>query len=199
VVTSPLGVDLGVFAAARPDPGLRARLAPPGHALLLYAGRLSPDKRVDLLVPALAALRRPAVLAVAGAGPSEGRLARDARRLGVAGRVRLLGHLGDRAALAALMASADCFVHPNPEEPFGLCPLEALAAGCRVVAPDAAGTAETLGGRGAVLVAPGDPASLAEGVERALAAPPPRADLADLSWERTFAREWELYRRLAPA
>ena len=196
---SPLGVDLAVFRAARPDPALRARLAPDGQALLLYAGRLSSEKRVDLLVPALAALRRPAVLAIAGSGAAEAGLRRGARRAGVEERLLLLGHEPSRRRLAALMATADCFVHPNPAEPFGLCPLEALAAGCRVVAPDAAGTAELLAGRGAVLVAPGDGAALAEGVERALAAPRPWSHLDDLDWARTFEGEWRVYRELAAA
>jgi hypothetical protein len=71
-----------------------------------------------------------------------------------------------------------------------------------VVAPDAAGSAETLRGRGAVLVAPGDPRALAAGIELALASPPPGPDVADLgelSWDRAFAREWEVYRSLAAA
>jgi len=197
VITARLGVDLDAFRAARPDPALRARLAGPGEALLLYAGRLSSEKRVDLLAPALAAMRRPAVLAIAGAGAARVPLERGARRLGVEGRLRLLGHFGSRRELARLMATADCFVHPNPAEPFGLAPLEALAAGCRVVAADAAGTAEMLGGRGAVLVTPGDPDALAEGVERALARRRPRPALDDLRWDRTFEGEWAVYRRLA--
>jgi alpha-1,6-mannosyltransferase len=167
--------------------------------MLLYAGRLSSEKRVDLLVPTLALLERPAVLALAGSGAAERRVWRAARRLGVDDRLRPLGHVASRERLAALMATADCFVHPNPAEPFGLAPLEALAAGCRVVAPDAAGSAETLAGRGAVLVAPGDPAALAGGVERALSQPRPQPPLDDLSWERAFEAEWEVYRGLAAA
>ncbi len=199
VITSALGVDLSVFAAAAADPDLRARLAPPGAPLLLYAGRVSSEKRVDLLPPSLAALGGDAVLAVAGTGAAIPSLMRSARRLGVEDRVVLLGHVAGRAGLATLMATADCFIHPNPTEPFGLCPLEALAAGCRVVAPDAAGTAEMLGGRGAVLVAPDDPSAIADGVRRALALPRPRPDLRDLSWDRTFDREWSLYETLGAA
>jgi alpha-1,6-mannosyltransferase len=199
VVPSALGVDTATFAAARPDPALRARIAPAGAKLLLYAGRISSEKRVDLLPRMLAALDDSHVLAVAGTGAATGRLRLDARRLGVEDRLVLLGHIAERERLAGIMATADCFVHPNPSEPFGLCPLEALAAGCRVVAPDAAGSAETLGGRGAVLVAPGDPLALADGVRRALAGPPPHDRAADLSWDASFRREWLLYNRLAAA
>ena len=196
IVRSPLGIDLAEFAAARPDPRLRAELASPEVPLLLYAGRLSSEKRLDLLPAALAALEEPAVLAVAGFGAAESAFRRRATRLGVADRLRMLGHVADRSRLARLMATADVFLHPNPTEPYGLAPLEALAAGCRVVAPDAHGSRETLGGRGAVLVAPSDPAALADGVRRALRLPRPRPELGDLDWGRTFTREWACYRAL---
>lgn len=199
VMVSPLGVDLEPFASARPNAGLRARLAGPEEALLLYAGRLSGEKRVELLAQALAQLRDvPARLAIAGTGAAESRLRRTARRLGIAERVRFLGYVGDRERLAELMATADAFVHPSPHEPFGLAPLEALATGCRVVAPRTGGTGETLAGReGAVLVAPSDPRALADGVRQALAGPRPAPDLSELGWDATFSREWDLYRRLA--
>jgi alpha-1,6-mannosyltransferase len=199
MLVSPLGVDLGAFAAARPDPILRACLAGPGEVLLLYAGRLSPEKRVGLLPDVLARVAAPARLVVAGTGSAERALARRARRLGVAGRVRLLGHVPGRADLARLMATADCFVHPNPDEPFGLAPLEALAAGCRVVAPAGPGPEEVLGRRGAVLVAADGAGALADGVERALRLPPPRPSLGDLRWDHVFPREWSLYASLRAA
>jgi hypothetical protein len=68
-----------------------------------------------------------------------------------------------------------------------------------VVAPDAADTRETLAGRGAVLVAPGDPWALAEGVRRALDAPRATPVLTGLGWDGTFAREWACYRALVGA
>lgn len=193
VVVSPLGVDVAAFRAARPDPALRARIAPPGHAVLLYAGRVSSEKRVDLLPGMLARVAPPSTLVIAGAGAAGARLRRLAARAGVADRIRMLGHVGDRAALAALMATADCFVHPNPDEPFGLCPIEALAARCRVVVPAGSGTAEMLAHRGAVVVRPGDARALAAGVRHALGAGRPDDDLSDLSWDRTFRREWDAY------
>jgi alpha-1,6-mannosyltransferase len=199
VMVSPLGVDLEPFAGAQPSESLRAELTAPGEAMLLYAGRLSGEKRVELLPEALARLGDlRARLVIAGTGAAEGRLLRVAKRVGVEERVRLLGYVGDRERLAELMASADVFVHPSPHEPFGLAPLEALASGCRVVAPRTGGTGETLAGReGAVLVAPDDAVALADGVREALTLPRPAPDLSELGWDATFSREWDLYRRLA--
>ena len=195
VIRNPLGIDLSDFVGARPDLGLRRRLTPRGGPLLVHAGRLTSDKRVDLLVPALAGLRD-GVLAVAGRGTMQRAIEREARAAGVADRLVMLGHIPERSTLASVLATADCFIHPNPREPYGLGPLEALAAGCRVVAPRTDGTGEVLATRGAVLVAPDDPGALAAGVRTALARPRPRPDMSDLDWDDTFARELRVYEQL---
>ena len=54
------------------------------------------------------------------------------------GRVIQLGHL-DKETLSNYYANADVFVHPNPKEPFGIAPLEAMASGVPTVAPNAGG------------------------------------------------------------
>ncbi len=153
VEVCPPGVDARLFAAARPDPSLRAALlaAAGGEAssrLAFYAGRLSPEKNLPLLVHAVAELARrreaaadgtPDVrLIVAGEGPQAAALELLAARV-APGRVHFIGHVGDRRALARHYASADVFVHPNPREPFGIGPLEAMAAGTPVVVPNAGG------------------------------------------------------------
>jgi alpha-1,6-mannosyltransferase len=194
IVVSRLGVE-ATFAHARPDPALRARLAPSGP-LLVYAGRLSPEKRVTALPEVLAALPDSYSLAIAGSGISAAALARRARALGVAERVHMLGHLGDREALAELLATADCFVHPNANEPFGLAPLEAASAGCRVVIPKRAGAADVLAPTGALLVADDAPATLAHGVADAMRTARPAARTADVGWPSVFASEWQIYSRL---
>jgi len=53
--------------------------------------------------------------------------------------VTFLGHVSDQEKLADIYANADIFVHPNPREPFGIAPLEAMAAGLALVAPRAGG------------------------------------------------------------
>jgi hypothetical protein len=55
------------------------------------------------------------------------------------GKVVFLGHVDDREDLAELYASCDVFLHPNPREPFGIAPLEAMATGIPLVAPNSGG------------------------------------------------------------
>lgn len=182
VEVCPPGVDARLFAAARPDPSLRAALlAAAGWdastRLAFYAGRLSPEKNLPLLVQAVAELARrrhaapastPDVrLVVAGEGPQSAALEALAART-APGRVRFIGHVGDRRALAAHYASADVFVHPNPREPFGIGPLEAMAAGVPVVVPNAGGVLAYADDRNAWL-APPEPVAFAQAIADASA------------------------------
>ena len=76
-------------------------------------------------------------LLVAGAGPSEVWL-KEQIKGDLKNKIILLGHL-DKELLADYYANADVFVHPNPKEPFGIAPLEAMASGVPVVAPNSGG------------------------------------------------------------
>ncbi|MEV6031034.1 glycosyltransferase [Nonomuraea sp. NPDC052116] len=168
LVRVPLGVDLATFSPERFDPGLRSRLAARGEALLVHCGRLSPEKRPDRSIRALAELRRrgvPAVLVVAGDGPLRRRLTRLADGL----PVRFLGHLADRDALAALLATADVALAPGPVETFGLAALEALASGTPVVATRDSALPEVIGPAGAAVA--DDPAAYARAIEELLSDP----------------------------
>lgn len=146
VAVCGMGVDVATFAAARRDDQLRMRLLAdcggrPESVLVLHAGRLSPEKHLLPLIDAVALLAHhgcDARLVVAGDGPARATLTAHAARI-AAGRVRFLGHVATREALATLCASADVFVHPNPREPFGIGPLEAMATGVPVVVANAGG------------------------------------------------------------
>jgi len=196
IVVSPLGVDPDAFLTTHPDLELRRRLVTDQERLLLYVGRLSSDKHTEVFADMLAALPAHCVLAIAGSGPAQRRLLRRARRRGVDHRLKMLGHLARREDIARLMASADCFVHPNPNEPFGLAPLEAIATGCRVVLPRQAGSADILARHGAVLAISGSGSALAHAVIRALAQPRCQPNISEMHWEQTFAREWDIYQSL---
>ncbi|MEV4352390.1 glycosyltransferase, partial [Actinoplanes sp. NPDC049596] len=170
LVEVPLGVDLDAFHPSRADPAVRARYARPDETLVAFCSRLSGVKRPELAVDALAVLRNDkvnAVLAVAGDGVRRAALAYRAARL----PVRFAGHLGDRAAVAALMASADVVVAPGPVETFGLAALEALACGTPVVVNESSALPEVVGDAG--LAVAGTPEAFAAGVKTLLERPEP--------------------------
>ncbi|MFI7543851.1 glycosyltransferase [Actinoplanes sp. NPDC049599] len=149
VARVPLGVDLEVFAPGRHDPALRRRWAAPGDALLVHCGRLSAEKQPQRSLAALAEVHAagvPAVLVVAGGGPLRPALQAEAAARGLP--VRFIGHLRDRAELAALLATADVALAPGPIETFGLAALEALASGTPVVVSAASALPEVIGTAG---------------------------------------------------
>jgi alpha-1,6-mannosyltransferase len=165
LVQVPLGVDLAFFHPARRDEDLRSRLAPRGVPLLVHCSRLSPEKRSERAVGALAELRRRgvgAVLVVAGDGPRRRVLESQAAGL----PVRFLRHVADRGLLARLLATADVVIAPGPVETFGLSALEALASGTPVVVSCRSALPEVVGPAG--LAADDDDASCADAVEQIL-------------------------------
>jgi alpha-1,6-mannosyltransferase len=123
---------------------------------LLYAGRLAPEKNVFLLLDMMKRLDpREYSLTIAGDGPLLGEM--RARRME---HVSFLGHVADRDAMAGVYANADVFVHPNPREPFGIAPLEGMASGLALIAPNTGGVTTYANETNAWLVS-ADPAAMA--------------------------------------
>ncbi len=142
------------FAAApAPDPEVLARF-PHRLATVLCVGRLAPNKRIEDLIEAFAwyhrALNPYSRLVIVGSPRSAPRYAAMLRLL--IGDLDL-PHAGmegfaSPAGLAAYYRVADVYVSASAHEGFGLPALEAMQAGVPVIARDAGGTAETLGGAG---------------------------------------------------
>jgi alpha-1,6-mannosyltransferase len=182
-----LGVDLDRFHPTRRDPKLRASLAAPDELLLLHCGRLSPEKRPERSLAALAELRRrdvPAVLVVTGDGPRRDALMARAREQRLP--VRFLGFVTDADHLAELLATADIVLAPGPIETFCLAALEALASGTPVVASAQSALPEVLGDAG--LAAPGEGPAYAEAVLELAARP--IADRRALARRRAERYSW---------
>jgi alpha-1,6-mannosyltransferase len=162
----PLGVDLDIFhPRARERPG--DVYDDDNEVRLMCVGRLSREKRPDVAIETLRAVRTRGVAArlwMVGDGPCRSALETQARDVPVV----FTGHLQDRSELAALLARADAALAPCPYETFGLAALEALACGTPVVTADRGAVPELVqAGRGAATgaVAAPDPASLAAALD----------------------------------
>jgi glycosyltransferase involved in cell wall biosynthesis len=133
--------------------------------LYVAVGALVAHKGHATLVDAFAELD--GSLVIAGEGELRPLLeARIAERR-LSGRVFLVGRV---EPVGGLIRAGDAFVHPSIEEGLGQVVIEALGAGARVVATAAGGIPEVVGAAG-VLVPPGDPAALADGLRRVLGLP----------------------------
>lgn len=147
---------------------------------LLSVGRIDERKGIDTAIEALARLPAAATLVVAGEGDPRtlAALRALAQRRGVAGRVDFAGPRSG-PQLRELYAGADAVVFGvRWEEPWGLVPLEAMAAGRPVAATGTGGSAEYLrDGENCLLFAPGDAGALAAALTRLAADPDLRGRL----------------------
>ena len=144
--------------------------------LVLTVARLDAQKGLVHLLET-AAIMPDTVFAIAGDGADRSALEAQAASLGVASRVRFLGHRRD---VPALLAIADVFVLPSLYEGLPLSVLEAMAAGVPVVATAIGGTDEVVrDGETGTLVAPGDARALAAGIRSMLSSRDRAARLAE--------------------
>jgi glycosyltransferase involved in cell wall biosynthesis len=150
--------------ALPPREELRRELAFSGNTLV-FAGRLGPQKALDVLLRALTGVPDVA-LVVAGDGPERAALERTSVELELDGRVSFLGAV-PRERVLRLFRAADASVLPSGWENFPHTVVEALAMGCPVIATAVGGVPEVVhDGENGLLVAPRDPAALAAAIER---------------------------------
>ncbi len=145
----------------------------PGRPTVAYLGQLTPRKRVDLVVRAVALLGRPDVRLVIAGGDDAGArpLRRLAGRLGIGAQTDLVGVLEGVDRLE-LLRRATVVAYPTDDEIFGLVPVESLLAGTPVVVADGSGCAEVVRRLGGGQVVPGgDAAALTGALRRVIAAP----------------------------
>lgn len=132
-------------------------------------GRMVAKKGFDVLLRALKRLHDRGIesrLVLGGDGPERPRLEALAEELGLGPAVRFAGWIDD---VAGLLHSADIFVLPSLDEPFGIVVLEAMALETPIVATKSQGPSEILDAGTAYLCAVGDDESLAEAMAEAAA------------------------------
>lgn len=116
---------------------------PAGRVFGLFVGRLVPEKNIACLVDAMALLRadqRPWI-ALAGEGPLREEMQAKAAAAGIASDVCFLG---ERSDAQRLMQAADFLVLPSHYEGLSNALLEAMAAGCPIIASEVGGNAESI-------------------------------------------------------
>jgi glycosyltransferase involved in cell wall biosynthesis len=215
LVVTPLGVDETWRQATPPDPAWLAGHGLPGR-YLLFVGSREPRKNLATLLTAYGSLLSTRV-GMVGNGPTATEGAGTAPEATIPplvlvgppgwgdaldtaglppGAVRTPGYLPE-PDLARVVAGAAALVFPSWYEGFGLPALEALACGTPVVASDLPAVAEVLGDQ-AELVAPGDPAALADAIARVLEDPgggaARRARAAGFTWENCAQATLSAYR-----
>jgi teichuronic acid biosynthesis glycosyltransferase TuaC len=177
-----------------------------GAVRMVTVAHLVARKRHETVLRALALLapeRRPEYLVI-GDGPCREPLERLAAELGVVDRVRFLGQLENREAVARA-AGCDLFVMPGVEEPFGVAFVEAMAAGLPAIGSRGEGGPEDIAaaGPGMILVEPDDPGALASVLARLttdwdelarLGAAARETVAANFTWERCGAETVAAYR-----
>lgn len=135
----PTGLDAQVF---RKTGAKKAAYGAADHELLLScAGRTGREKKMDLLIDALARVESrvpPFKLVIAGDGPERARLQKRIHDLGLEGKVSILGYI-PRAEVLDLMEASDLFVFPSVTETQGMVVIEAMGRGTPVLGADAMG------------------------------------------------------------
>ena len=177
------GVDVTRFSPRWAEP-----VAFPGELKVLYAGRLTREKGVDMLADAFlraAKVDRRLHLLVAGGGPEEAEL-----REKLGGRATFLGWLeGDE--LARAYASADLFLFCSRTDTYGQVVLEAGASGLPVVAIGEGGPAALIENRHTGILCRPDADHLAGAVLQLAYSPGLRGRLGEAAVGHAAAHSWE--------
>ncbi|MBD3368721.1 MAG: glycosyltransferase [Candidatus Eisenbacteria bacterium] len=180
------GVDAALYHPSKRSEAWRREMPAGNGPVLLYVGRLAPEKRIDLIRPVLDAVPG-SRLAIVGDGPIRDEL----ERLFEGTPTRFLGYLKGED-LATAYASSDIFVFPSENETFGNVVMEAMASGVPVIAARRGGPVEhVVDGRNGFLHTPGSVGELS-GLVRLVATNTKLAsDLARGAREYASTRTWE--------
>ncbi len=189
----PNGVETGIYRAAREAWGTGRQSPISGgrdpRVHIVFLGRYDePRKGLPILFEALTVMDESPRLTVIGGGA--GLPARAPENVDFVGRV-------SEEEKARLLASADIFVAPNTGgESFGIVLVEAMAAGCAVVASDIEAFADVCGADDEVpagaLFPVGDAHALAVTLQRLIRDPVARAELAAAGARRAKMYDWEV-------
>jgi glycosyltransferase involved in cell wall biosynthesis len=168
----PNAIDTSVYSKSFDREAVRRKYGiGPYEKMVLFVGRLVPQKGVEYLVKAVPSIVQNhggAKFVISGEGWFKSNLENLAARTGYGYRIRFLGFIPD-SELIELSMCTDVLVVPSVYEPFGIVALEGMAAGVPVVVSNIGGLADIVEhDRTGVLVYPEKPESIAWGVNKVL-------------------------------
>jgi glycosyltransferase involved in cell wall biosynthesis len=180
-IVIPGGVDLERFNPNLAKSYIRQRIGLPLEVPVLFAmQRLSPEKRVDIVIEAMPHILREhprAVLVIGGSGKSRPKLVSLVQQLGLEQSVRFTGYIPE-ADLPLYYAMCDVFVFHSTFETFGVVLAEAMASGKPIVSVRSTAIPEVITeGKTGLLVPPLNPQAMAEKVVYLLDTPSERRQL----------------------
>jgi glycosyltransferase involved in cell wall biosynthesis len=183
----PQGVDARHYHPGKASGPWRERLSGghPSERLLLYVGRLAPEKGIERLKAVLREVSGTR-LAIVGDGP-----ARPSLERAFTGTPTVFTGLLHGEDLAAAYASADAFLFPSTTETLGIAMLEALASGLPVVAARSGASGEVVSeGESGLFYEPSSPAMLVAAVRRLCSDDDLREALARGARAAAEKRDW---------
>ncbi|KAA3660408.1 MAG: glycosyltransferase family 1 protein [Calditrichaeota bacterium] len=199
----PLGVDLITFNPDKRDVKLRKELGiDTTDKLLIYCGRLGPEKQIGVLLNAIKKLPANAKIKtlIVGDGPLREHVEQEVTQNA---SLFFRPYETSRNALARILASADVFVTAAPHETFGLLILEAQACGLPVVGVHSGALIDRVKHGTGVLCESNNPTSLASTINEFLSKDVQRMGTSSrlhveksYSWNRTFTLLLKIYRGL---
>ena len=164
------GLDISRYSPGVEDDGLGEKYGLPPRPRILFVGRLALDKKIDVLIRAMAALEG-AHLIIVGRGDDRERLQETTHDLSLDSQVHFLGYVPEED-LPSLYRASDIFAITSDVEVQSLPTLQAAATGLPIVAANAAALPELVqDGRNGYLVPVGDVAALAAAIDRILKDP----------------------------
>ena len=202
------GVDPQAFKSDTPPRLFRSVLGAADVPMIIFVGRLTAIKGPQVLLEAVPEVLRvvpEARFVFAGDGQMQQSLTQRAGQLGVAEKVRFVGHLRG-TVLATLYHSADATIVPSLYEPFGMVALESVVCGTPIIASETGGLLEIMSKADCALpIPPKDSSALARAIVYLLRHPDRAAELAEngrrvaleqYGWDRVAQKTLSAYNRV---
>ncbi|MEK5236292.1 glycosyltransferase family 1 protein [Paenibacillus sp. FSL L8-0470] len=184
------GIDCGLFTPEKRSRQVRERYGIAAPVVLLYVGRIAPEKDIPTLLTAMRQLPESAAAAVHLLVVGDGPLLPELRAQAPRNVTFTGGKHGEE--LAELYASADVFVFPSSTETFGNVVLEAMASGLPVIAAGAGGTTDlVLSGVTGSLFEPHHPGELVKEICIMADQPEQRMAMGREGRRLALGRSWE--------